>query len=1112
MSLIKHFILLFLFISLSCHNLRGISIPDKDSFIPLKHGEKTYIELTPTKRELYFSFDNQFDDSDIAIYTKFAHQYTVGMYIYDAYEKIKTDEQGEYIETNFSFDLAEKFNYFNQSKKCTYYIIIKDSGNYTSKDYITIFNEKDTLQLKEDDPFLIRMFFKNNLYTFSFSGEADDKIEIDMNINDDNYGESIIIKRDNEEVHKSISNKGIIQLNKDNKKGNYKIYLSAISDTYTDIKASLVLRKTKNEVRLIEPEKELNLYYGYTKEFSFYLNLDDYELNDENIITFKVSHFAYRNKLVQYCYAKNMNFEKFDDNKLISNMPCREEESESSFNRLNSYDTIYHLYFARTKAKEENKKSFLLVHCSFKSEDDIYYDPELISINLSNKPTLLDFTDPKKINQKIKIKEYIPMIYKINIPIKELPEDNKYSYVFYTNLKIQAVYANSMLKANYNKEETYQLYAISNTQLKKEKEKKNKIYYIKIFGAEQEINFRAEVTEAEIYFNYGNYRYSRTLTEQRFNCGTSLYFIGSYSVVATELFFFLEEIYGKYDIYYRNEITENDDDTILTNSNDKYLVKGKSFALSKTFDIIELKCQSPGYFNLHQLKNTITDTLVLYQRQIAVVNKGELEISLENVKDIKNVNLEISTPLGKEINIKTYDTTINSEKRYFQIEYNEDTFTNTCLLYIQEDNTIISLKLTDEQLYQVVDKDFDRTNEQFILFKLENNKNYKNVNITVDKISNYYAYTLFKGDINYGYDITNSGIKTIAPDKTKNNINLILSNPYTKINPMISDKEDSPFYVLFYVKDTEGKQKDLYVVYNNKDEYEEWKNTEIKTLPSDENKKYDIKVGKDIQKLSVLYQSCGKSLKEINIYNYDDVLNNFKNNNKVNLGIFNNYEIDKQLGPIFVNDPDNKYPGAQVSLSLKEIPKEEIDNLNNATITYISQNGTKLNWANLKGAKEYTIYVFNSQNENVKYIENICYLKSIKKTQLNNELKDETDPTYIGIYTTTSNSFEVKEKGVYYITVVANLENNYPLNYVFNEIKYNSSEPSPQPGPGPDDNPKSNTLAIVLGICIPLVIIITVIVVIFIVKKKRNQDIEQNLPDDDAAEALVRPTTTSSTA
>ena len=1114
MSFIKHFILLILFISLSCLNLRGTSIPDKDSFVPLKHGEKTFIELTPTKRELYFSFDNQFDDSSIAIYTKFAHQYTVGMYFYDAYEKIKTDEQGEYIESNFVFDLSEKFSYINQTKKCTYYIVIKDSGNYTSKDYITIYNEKDTLQLKEGEPFLIRMFFKSNL-TFTFSGEDDDKIELDLNINLNDFEESIVIKRNEEEIYKGITNKGILQLNKDNKKGDYIVNISSVNGEYKNIKASLLLRKTKNEVRLIEPEKELNLHYGYTKEFSFYLNIDDYEVNDENIITFKVSHFAYRNNLVQYCYAKNMNFEKFDDNKFISNMPCKEDESESSFNRLNSYDTIYHLYFARTKAKEENKKSFLLVHCSFKSEDGKYYDPESININLSNKPKILDFTTTQKLNEKIKIKEYIPMLYKIKIPIKELQEDNKYSYAFYTNLKIQTFYENSMLKAKYKYEETYQLYAISNSKLKNEKEKNNKIYYIKIFGAEQEINFRAEETEAEIYFNYGNYRSSRTLTRQHFNCGNSFYFLGTYSIVATDYNFFLEEIYGKYDIYYRNVITENDDDSILTNANSKYKVKEKSGILSKTFDILEIKCQSPGYFNLHILKNSFTDTLVLYQRQVAVVNKGKLTISLDNAKDNKNVNLEISTPLGKEINIITYETIINSENRYFQIEFNENTFNNTCSLDIKEDNTIISIKLTDEILYEVVDKDLNKSNENYLLFKLENNQNYKNVNITIDKISDYYAYTLFKGDIKYGYDITKSGYKTIAPDKTKKNTNLILSNPYTKINPMISDKTDSPFYVMFYVKDPQEKQKDLYVIYNNKDAYEELKNNEIITLKSDENKKYDIKVGKEIQKLSVLYQSCGKSLKELNIYNFDDVLNSFENRNKINLGIFNNYEIDKQLGPIFVNDPDNKYPGAQVSLSLKEISKEEIDNLNNnETIAHINQSGTILNWANINGAKEYTVYVFNSQNENVKYIENICYLKSIKKTQLNNELKDEKDPTYVGIYTTTTNSFEVKEKGVYYITVVANLENNYPLNFILKEIKYNSSEPTPGPEPeppSPDDPSKSNTLAIVLGICIPLVIIITVVVVVIIVRKKKNIDIEKNLPDDDANEALVRPSTTSGT-
>ena len=169
----------------------------------------------------------------------------------------------------------------------------------------------------------------------------------------------------------------------------------------------------------------------------------------------------------------------------------------------------------------------------------------------------------------------------------------------------------------------------------------------------------------------------------------------------------------------------------------------------------------------------------------------------------------------------------------------------------------------------------------------------------------------------------------------------------------------------------------------------------------------------------------------------------------------------------------------------------------------MSQNGKVLNWNKINGVKEYIIYIFNSKNENVKYIQNICYLDSINKNKTQMELKNETDPTYIGIYTTTNNSFNVKEEGIYYITVVANLENSYPLKYAFNEIKYDSSLP-----PTPDE-PSSHTLAIVLGVCIPLVIIITIIIVVILVKRKRNQDIERNMPqdDNDSNQALVRPTT-----
>ena len=62
------------------------------------------------------------------------------------------------------------------------------------------------------------------------------------------------------------------------------------------------------------PEKEIKLFYINSKTFSFYVDLNDYELHEENIITFKYSYNAYKNKLIDYCYAKNMNFKEFDDN------------------------------------------------------------------------------------------------------------------------------------------------------------------------------------------------------------------------------------------------------------------------------------------------------------------------------------------------------------------------------------------------------------------------------------------------------------------------------------------------------------------------------------------------------------------------------------------------------------------------------------------------------------------------------------------------------------------------------------------------------------------------------------------------------------------------------
>ena len=1102
-------LLLLVLFSLSSQRLRGFSVPSRDSFTPINHGIQILIELTSSKKELYYSFENKFDSSDIIIYTKNARQYTTSMYFYDSYESIKTDKDGEYINYVKEFDLSEKLNYITSTKKCTYYIIVKDG--YATKDFITIFNEKDTLDLKEDQPFLIPMFFSNNMYTFTFSGEKDEAIYLDMNINDKSFSESIIIYKNDVEILRAEKNKGIIPLNEEKEKGEYKIYISSSNDEiYTNIKSSIILRKSDSKVRLLESEKEVNIFYVNSDDFYFYVDLDNYELNEENIITFKITHNTYKNKLLQYCYAKNMNFQEFNDDKFISNMPSHEEETEFYFNRLNTIEIIHHLYFSRTQPVEENKKSYLLVHCNVKIEDDTYFEAENIQVFLSSRASVLDFSEKTKINEKVRIKDYVPKIYKVMIPINENPEENKRSYAFYTNVKIQTIYENSMINSDYNNEELKQIYAISNTQLKKEKGS-CKIFYIKLFGAEQEINLRLESTESELYYTSGDERPYKTISQQHLNCGNSFYFIGSYSSLASDTYYFLEEIYGEYDLYYRNEILDNDEDIIFTNSNKKYLMNSKIGNLTKTFDIIELKCQNPGYFNLHLLKNYFTRTLVLYQRQVAIVPKGALYIYPHINEDQSKVYVEISTPLGKEISIKTniINEKINSTNRFFQAQYNNDTIPKYFTLNITEDCTVISTRLTDNKLYEIVDGESAKINEENILFKLENAQTYKSVNLTINRVFDGYTFTMFKGDVNYGIDMLLSGYETV-PLTEQNSINLVLSNPYLKSNSMIPDKEDSPFYIAFHVNDPEGYQKSIFVQYNNiEDIYEEWENQVIKTLPV-ENKKYALKVENEVKKLSLVYQSCGNSLKEINLYNYDDIINSFSIKNKFNLEVFNNYLIPEQISPIFMDDEGNKYQGAQISLSLKEISLKEIDDLNNEDKYKLSQNGKVLKIDSLNGVKEYTIYVFNQKHEDLKYIQNICYLDSLKNKIM--ELKNETDPTYIGIYTTNNTTYTIKEEGIYIITVVANLEDNMPLNYIFKEFKYDSNlSPDDDDKDHEGDDGNDNTLVIVLSIVIPIIIIIIGILVFILWKKRKksSESIESKLPiEDDDNQALVRETLT----
>ena len=1099
-------IFILLFISISS---KEITIPSRDSFIPINSNTLTLMELKDSQRELYYTFDNKFENSDIVINLKKAKQYTTRLYFYESYESIKTNSNGEYIDFIEELDLSEKLLYLKGYQKKTYYLVIKDLGNYSAKDYFSIYNEKDTLKLKENEPFTINLFLSNNLYKFEFSGEKDEIISLDMNINNKDFSETIAIYLKDELIYQGEKNRGLIKLNEDkDNEGTYTLYVSSTYDeVYTYIKSSIVLYKEKTEVLKLEPEKEVNLFYVNSRAFSFYVDISDYELKEENIITFKFSHTAVRNKLIEYCYAKNMNFKEFDNNKFISNMPTHEEESEANFSRLNSIDNIYHLYFARTQKDEEDKNSYLLVHCNIKIDEELYYEPEKITVYLSQKASNLNFVDKKyfkngniKLSQKVQINDYIPKIYKIIIPTADNSEYNKLSYIFYTNIQIQTVFEDSMLTADHENEDLRTIFAISTQNLKKEK-----TLYIKLFGAKQEINFRTETTIADIYYIHDTTRPNKVLSQQHLNCGNSFYYIGSYSIIADDTYFYLEEIYGKYNLYYKNSISDNEEDSILTNGNNKYLINSKTGTLTKSFDIIELKCQTPGFFNFHLLKTYFTRTLTMYQRQVAFASKGDLYIYPKANEGQTKINLEVSTLLGKEVEINYNNTksTINSKNKYFQIKFKKaENVPSYIKLNVKEDNTLLSIRLTDGNLYKIAESNRTRINEERILFKLDNNQNYKNVNITLKRVSHDYTYTLFRGDTSYAIDPLLSGYEML-PIGDENSINLILSNPNLKANAMTPDKSDSHFYIMFYIYDPEGVQKDVYLEYTPVEKYETMPNSISKVFDT-KGEKYSLNINKDISKISIIYQDCGNALKEVNIYSYDDLLNSFEVKNKYNLGVFNNYLIPNQIGSIFEKNEtnetieENDYKGAVVGVSLKEVSQKDIDEFNKYDYG-VRQNGKVLKWEKLNGAKNYTVYIFNLENEDIKYIRNPCYLDYISKNNLIK--KNENDSNYVASYSTNKNNYEVKEIGIYMTTVLANLEGDIPMKFVYNELKYNSSSE-----PYDEDEDSSNTLLILLLIFIPVIIILIVVLIVLLVRRN-NKLKDESMPDERTK--LIRDTTTS---
>ena len=1121
-----YLILFLIIVFVNQTSQKGVkAVVPENEFVFLKSREVVQFQLNKTNNEVYYSFQNNFDVSDIIINLKVGKGFTTYCYIYDSYDSIKINSKGEYINSMKEVVLSENYIILKSSeleiKKTKYYFIIKDIFNSYNKDYISIFNEQDEINLIKEKFVIMEKFYSKNKYYFSFSHTKNEIVTLDFSINDtDFYQDVSIYKNPNKElIYKGEKNTGEIKLNEDREmEGEYIIEIESQEEPYIDIKSSIILHKDEVFVKELKYGSPLSFAYTGNKIFNLYVDLNEYNLNDENIITFKFGNQVFDRNLLSHCYAKVLNFESYDDSKFLPNMPAKEEENEAVFSRLSGTTNIYQLYFKNTKQKEENKKPYLLIHLSIQKEEhdtDDYISPDEFSVYLSKKPITINLEEYKNnniiLNENILLENYVCQIYKVILPKLE-DDSNKLSYIFYTSNNIQFIYNYSMLVNNHLNEQPKMIHVLSNDD---NEYNLTKVLYVKLYGfSNQKVNFKIESTEYLINYIFKDSRSTKTYNSKLTDCSKPFYYIGEYSLNAKKGYLYQETFYGKINTYYKSKINSNDD-SILINEKSEYLIEDNLVIFESSLDIVEFKCEYPGLFQIHFIDDIDSDN-----RQINLLSKvytflprmTDFTITPEINTPQEDINFEIYTPTGAKIKINDGKNIeyIDSNNKYYQIKYKNDTEVPYLFTVLSTQDTVISVSLSNKNSFAIVDNEYTRIEEIYsqVIVKLLPKENCESIHLEIGKVYYGYNYSFFKGNVEYAGNLVESESDYIEIDRSYK-IKLNIPNPY--LGEEIND-ENIAYYFLFYIEDHEKIQKDISLTYNGVNEYEIINKESPKVIFKD-NEKYQLPTFEEnISDINIIYQSCGNSLKQINIYNYDDQIQTITNNKNESIYKYDSIKIYHELPNItyrldlFFNenqkDINPNLNGAVIGITEQRITEQDIEKYSNLTLN-ISQNGRRVEWEPIENISQYDVYVLNENNTYVSSLKNPCFLQSIKNQYpphvKSSEANDKED--YVKYYSSNTNFVTLIEKGRYYVTVSANISGQVPLIYIYDKVVFDSSKIPKDSGDSLDKGTK-----IFMVISIPLVFIFVLTILIVLAKSNKVPIIDP----ESSKSSLVRDTAQSS--
>ena len=805
MNELKKTFIVFLILSISfCSD---IDFQEIDSLV------KTEFNVNE-KQEAYFKYKLGETKGPIGLHFLLANLYTVQVFIYKSYDE-------EPI-LNYYF-AQEQFKEIDTSDFDDYvYIVIKETYKYFYKDYITIYNPNEVIELKPDEPFTINNFLSNNLYQLKFSSSNNVTLVYNT-LNLENSKRTITILN---------GNKTIVE---DGEDSEYKLDLDA-GEIYISVKNyldketdketmaqdfSIIVYEKKNKYnfnKVIQNKISKNKYIYNNKKQTFYYYVNITDIKNSNTLNFKI-HFKY------YLYNNATFFSdiihldnKITESDLENNIPT---ENKLPLSYDDDSDEYMRIYFH--DEKDDKKYKYLLVKLEIK-ENVYYVGSKDIEVSLGNEVEninlkKIEYNKATTINKKLL--NDIPTYFKLVLNAEEkylLTSQNQDLTIF---IKGDLLNENNEINKNYLSDDN-EIVVLSGIEE----------LTIKIFGSStSDIIFYVEkINKNQIRHvdtKRNNNIFEITMTEEECNSDNNLYVLGSfdyetYAYGELPVIYYATKESGEFEIYFKNKISLEKDGSLFPSEESQVQDFNKRIVLNTNLDLFTIKCKKPGTLSIrpeaksfdettHLIKQNSIKEILLYDHseivQLSTLlgqNNGIVYFSILSL-DGEKINIIPDTPgVFQETSIENdklftafadlskykmdeLAIRVNCSKLEKSIEVSEIIHNkyNTYKQLKEGDNTKINLN----NAYIQINKDVDK-----IKITIENLQN-KNISYGVIKTANNNASYLTVAN-NYP-NTTNKEIKEKKKEIEISNIyynNKDTKKPYLYLLVSVLEEEDNLEY------------------------------------------------------------------------------------------------------------------------------------------------------------------------------------------------------------------------------------------------------------------------------------------------------------------------------